>query len=54
MRLRVDGALYELRAERVTDPEDVATFAEAWLSQWSTREDPASLDEVWLYRLDPR
>lgn len=51
-RLRVDGALYELRATRVTDRDEIARFAAAWLGQSSTREDPTTLDEVWLYRLD--
>jgi hypothetical protein len=54
VRLRVDGALYELRAERVTDREEMATFARAWLGQSSTRKDPTRLDEVWLYRLEQR
>lgn len=54
VRLRVDGALYELRAERVTDREEIAVFGKAWLSQSSTRKDPARFDEVWLYRLGER
>jgi hypothetical protein len=54
VRLRVDGALYELRAERVTDPAEIAVFGKAWLSQSSTRRDPSGFDEVWLYRLEPR
>lgn len=54
VRLRVDGVLYELRAERVTNPEEIALFAKAWLSQSSARRDPSSFDEVWLYRLEPR
>jgi len=54
VRLRVDGALYDLRAVRVTDPEEIAAFAEAWTSQSWFRRDPTKLEEVWLYRLEPR
>ncbi len=54
VRLRIDGALYELRAERVVDRDTVAAFAEAWTSQSMFRRDPRELDEVWLYRLVPR
>jgi hypothetical protein len=51
VRLRMDGVLYELRAERVTDPAEIAVFGEAWTSQSFFRRDPTGLDEVWLYRL---
>ncbi len=54
VRLRLDGAIYELRAERVTDPEEIAAFGRAWTSQSMFRRDPAALDEVWIYRLVPR
>ncbi len=53
VRLRMDGVLYDLRAERVTDPAEVAAFAAAWTSQSMLRRDPTTLDEVWLYRLVP-
>jgi hypothetical protein len=53
-RLRVDGVIYELRAERVTDPAEIAKFSKAWLSQSSMRRDPSSFEEVWVYRLEPR
>ena len=54
VRLRMDDALYELRAERVTDPEAVAAFAKAWTSQSMFRRDPTELDQVFLYRLVSR
>jgi hypothetical protein len=54
VRLRVDETLYELKAERVTDPAEVAVFAEAWTSQSVFRRDPRELDRVWLHRLVPR
>ncbi len=54
VRLRMDGVLYELRAERVTDREEIAGFGAAWASQSTFRRDPTKLDEIWLHRLVPR
>ena len=54
VRLRVDGALYELRAERVTDADEITVFGEAWTSQSIFRRDPAGYDEVFIYRLVAR
>ena len=51
VRLHMDGVLYDLRAERVTDPAEIAAFAAAWTSQSMFRRDPTKLDEVWIYRL---
>ena len=51
VRMRLDGALYELRAERVTDPDEVAAFGSAWTSQSIFRRDPTALEEIWIYRL---
>jgi hypothetical protein len=54
VRLRMDGALYDLKAERVVDADETAAFGEAWTNQSMFRRDPTGLDEVWLYRLVPR
>ena len=54
VRLRVDGVLYELRAERVTDPTEIAKFGKAWTDQSTFRRDPAELSPVWVYRLVER
>jgi len=54
VRLRMDGALYDLRAQRVTSPAEIARFGEAWTSQSFFRRDPRELDEVWLYTLERR
>ena len=54
VRLRMDGVLYDLLAERVTDTEEVAAFATAWTSQSMFRRDPTELDEIWIYRLVAR
>ena len=54
VRLRIKGVIYELRADRVTDPAEIARFAQAWTSQSMFRRDPTEFDEVWIYRLAPR
>ena len=54
VRLRMDGRLYDLRAERVTGAAEIAAFAEAWTGQSMFRRDPAKLDKVWIYRLVAR
>jgi hypothetical protein len=54
VRLRVEGAVYELRAERVNDGETLAKFAKAWTDQSMFRRDPTELEQVYLYRLVPR
>ena len=53
VRFRVDGKIHELRAVRVTDPEEIARFGEAWTRGWF-RRDPTGYDEVWVFRLLPR
>ncbi len=54
VRLRVGDAIYELRAERVTDEDEISRFAKAWTSQSLFRRDPTGLDRVYLYRLVAR
>lgn len=54
VRLRVDGVVYDLRAERVTDRNEIVAFGKAWTSQSAFRRDPASFDQVFVYRLVPR
>jgi hypothetical protein len=54
VRLRMDGVLYDLRAERVTDAAEISAFGEAWTSQSMFRRDPVELGEVWVYRLVSR
>lgn len=51
VRLRDDGLLYELRAERVTDATEIAAFGKAWTSHSRFHRDPADLGEVWIYQL---
>ena len=54
VRLRLDGSLYELRAERVNDDAEIAAFGELWTEQSSFLRDPAELGEVWVFRLVAR
>ncbi|MBW2420406.1 MAG: hypothetical protein JRH19_17830 [Deltaproteobacteria bacterium] len=54
VRLRIDGNIYELRAERVTDRDEIARFGKAWTDQAFFHRDPTGLDPVWIYRLAAR
>lgn len=54
VRFRRNGALYDLRAERVTDPVEISAFARAWVSHSMFHRDPEELEQVWLYRLSAR
>lgn len=54
VRLRMNDALYDLRAERITDPAKIAAFGQAWTAQSMFRRDPAELAEAWVYRLVTR
>ena len=52
--LRMNGALYSLRAQRVSDPAEIARFGKEWTSQSMFLRDPVNFDEVWVYRLASR
>jgi hypothetical protein len=55
VRVRIEGELYEMRAERVTDEGEIGAFAAAWTGQSTFRRDPTELDgEVWIFRLAAR
>lgn len=54
IRLRMEGALYDVRAERVTDRDEIRAFAKAWTGQSFFRRDPLGYDEVWIFRLVSR
>lgn len=54
VRFRRKGRVYELRAERETDPAARAAFAKVWAARGFFSRDPQTLGEVWLYRLVPR
>jgi len=50
VRLRINGAIYELRAQRVTDDTEMRAFAVEWTKN-SWARDPTTLEEVWVYRM---
>ncbi len=54
VRLRIDGVIYALRAERISDADEIGRFGKAWTDQSMFRRDPTELAEVWIYRLVPR
>ncbi len=54
VRLRVEGTVYELLAERVTNTAEIERFAAAWTDQSTFRRDPTELEQVWIYRLRAR
>ena len=54
VRLRIDDAIYDMRADRVTDPKEIARFGKVWTAQSMFMRDPSELGEVWVYRMEPR
>ena len=54
VRLRIDGVIYDLRAERVTDPAEIVRFGKVWTSQSMFLRDPSQFEEAWMYTLEPR
>jgi len=54
VRMRIEGRVYELRAERVVDETEMKAFAGAWLEKGAWARDPTGLDEAFVYRLEPR
>ena len=54
VRLRIDGVVYDLRAERVTDPAEIVRFGKVWTSQSMFLRDPSQFEEAWMYTLVSR
>jgi len=54
VRYRMDGVVYELRAERVVGKEEIAAFGEAWTAKGAFLQDPTQFPEVWLFELVAR
>ena len=54
VRLRMDGRVYPLHANRILDAATLEAFAEAWTNQSFFRRDPRNYDEVWLFELVAR
>jgi hypothetical protein len=53
VRMRIQGDVYELAAQRVTEKAEMDSFADEWIKN-SWARDPRDFDEVWIYRLGPR
>ena len=54
VRVRIDDALYEMRAMRVQDRDELGAFGKAWTAKYSFGRDPMKLGEVFVYRLESR
>ena len=54
VRARIEGNLYALRAERVTDEAEMASFAVGWTDKVTFGRDPTELDEAFVFRLSGR
>lgn len=54
VRLLIEGALYELKAERVASAEEFAAFAEVYEAKYGNRPRNENVDEAYLFRLLPR
>ena len=54
VRLQADSAIYELRADRVTDAAEFEAFAERWEAKYGRRPRNENVDETYLLRLVPR
>jgi hypothetical protein len=54
VRLRVDGALYELAGSRVASQEEFDRFSDAYERKYGRRPRNENVDEAYLFRLEPR
>ena len=54
VRLLIEDNIYELRALQVTDAATFKQFSDAYEVKYGNRPRNENIDEVYLYRLDPR
>lgn len=54
VRLRVDDAIFELVASRVTDAAEFARFSDAYEQKYDRRPRNENVAEAYLFRLEPR
>jgi hypothetical protein len=54
VRLRIDGAIYELRATLTEDPGELDAFLEAAQRKYEFEPEPEQRAKAILFRLDPR
>tara|TARA_A100001388_G_scaffold69749_1_gene49391 strand:- start:4734 stop:5273 length:540 start_codon:yes stop_codon:yes gene_type:complete len=54
VRLQSEGAVFELRAERIRAPQHFERFAEAWEQKYGRRPMNESVEETYLFHLTAR
>lgn len=54
VRARIEGTIYELRAEKVDGEDEFARFANAYEEKYSVRPRNENIAEVYVYRLGAR
>ena len=52
--MRIDGTIYELSAERVTEQEEFDRFADAYATKYGNRPRNEDVGEAYLFRLTQR
>jgi Uncharacterized protein conserved in bacteria (DUF2255) len=54
VQLRIDNSLYDLRAVRVVDPDELARVGAAYAAKYDMDEQDNEPGEAWVFRLDRR
>lgn len=54
VRLRIDGKLYERKAERVTDQAEIDEVVVLYKTKYDYERDPKEEGQAVLFRMDPR
>ena len=54
VRLRIDDAVYPLRASRVEDEGELATVTAAYVRKYEVEQDENFVTTAWVFRLDAR
>jgi hypothetical protein len=54
VRARIDGTIYELRADKVEDAAEFARFADAYEVKYGMRPRNEDIAEIYVYRLGAR
>jgi hypothetical protein len=55
VRIRIEDAIYERRAIRVSDPEELARAREMLIAKYDVEKSEDGREQrAWIFRLDPR
>ena len=54
VRVRVENAIFELNATRVTDAGEFSRFSDAYEKKYDRRPRNENVKEAYLFRLEPR